>query len=93
MQATGARLIFATTTPVPKNGVISPSRRFGSIESYNIAALKVMKEAGVAVNDLNGFITPQVATLQRPNDVHFTEEGSARLAGQVAAVLEKALKP
>lgn len=93
MQATGARLIFATTTPVPNNGIISPTRRFGSIESYNSAALKVMKEAGVAVNDLNGFITPQVATLQKPNDVHFTEEGSARLAGQVAAALEKALKP
>lgn len=93
MQATGARLIFATTTPVPNNGVISPTRRFGSIESYNTAALKVMKEAGVAVNDLNGFIAPQVAALQKPNDVHFTEEGSARLARQVAAALEKALKP
>lgn len=93
MQATGARLIFATTTPVPNNGIISPTRRFGSIDSYNTAALKVMKEAGVTVNDLNGFITPQVATLQKPNDVHFTEEGSTRLAGQVAAALEKVLKP
>jgi lysophospholipase L1-like esterase len=93
MQATGARLIFATTTPVPNNGVISPTRRFGNIESYNNAALKVMKEAGVVVNDLNGFITPQIATLQKPNDVHFTEAGSARLAEQVAAALEMALKP
>lgn len=91
MQATGARLIFATTTPVPNNGVISPTRRFGSIESYNTAALKVMKETGVAVNDLNGFITPQTARVQKPNDVHFTAEGSSLLAGQVADAIGKIL--
>jgi acyl-CoA thioesterase-1 len=91
MQATGARLIFATTTPVPNNGVISPSRRFGSIDQYNTTALKVMKETGVAVNDLNRFITPQTARLQKPNDVHFTAEGSFLLAGQVADAVGKNL--
>lgn len=91
MQATGARLIFATTTPVPNGGVISPTRRFGSVEEYNAVALKVMNEAGVPVDDLNMLITPQAAKLQNPNDVHYTKEGSTLLAKQVAAEIEKAV--
>lgn len=91
MQATGAKLIFATTTPVPNGGVISPTRRFGSVEQYNAVALKVMKETGVAIDDLNTLITPHLAKLQNPNDVHYSKEGSALLAKQVAAEIEKAL--
>ena len=92
MQATGAKLIFATTTPVPNGGIISPTRRFGSVEQYNAVALKVMKETGVAIDDLNTLITPHLAKLQNPNDVHYSKEGSALLAKQVAAEIEKALK-
>jgi lysophospholipase L1-like esterase len=91
MQATGATLIFATTTPVPNAGVISPTRRFGSVDEYNQIALKVMKENGVLVDDLNSLIAPKVASLQITNDVHFTKEGSAVLAAEVAKVIEAAL--
>lgn len=92
MQAGGAKLVFATTTPVPNGGNISPTRRFGSVDQYNAIAVKVMKENGVAIDDLNAFIAPHVAKVQKPNDVHFTDEGSAMLAKQVAAAIEAALK-
>ncbi len=84
MQKTGAKLIFATTTPVPNDGILSPTRRFGSIEQYNAVAKKVMTELGVEVNDLNAAIAPRLGELQRPNDVHFTDAGSALLAQVVA---------
>ncbi len=92
MKATGAKLIFATTTPVPNGGIISPIRRFGSVDPYNDIAKKVMSEMGVAIDDLNATITPQVAKLQNANDVHFSAEGSAVLAKQVATSVEAALK-
>ena len=50
-----------------------------------------MTENGVAINDLNAAIAPHVATMQRPNDVHFTDEGSALLAKQVAEVIQAQL--
>lgn len=91
LRATGAALVWATTTPVPNGGVISPTRRFGSIEEYNAVARKVMEGNGVRVNDLNALIAPRLATLQKPNDVHFTEAGSEVLAGAVAKAIGEAL--
>ncbi len=91
LRATGAKLIWATTTPVPNGGILSPTRRFGSIEEYNAIARRVMNENGVAVDDLNTVITPQLAATQKPNDVHYTAEGSAILAKAVAASIEAAL--
>ena len=40
MKKTGAKLIFATTTPVPAK---EPQRKEGSDQQYNAAALEVMK--------------------------------------------------
>lgn len=90
LQATGATLIWATTTPVPNGGIISPTRRFGSIDEYNAIARKVMEESGVAIDDLNAVITPHLAT-RLPNDVHYSSEGSAILAKAVVASVEAAL--
>jgi acyl-CoA thioesterase-1 len=92
MKATGAKLIWATTTPVPNGGNIAPDRRFGSVDAYNAIARKVMEESGVAIDDLHAAIAPQTATMQRPNDVHFNAEGSELLAQRVAASIEAALR-
>ena len=92
LKATGAKLIWATTTPVPSGGNLSPTRRFGSVDQYNAIARKVMEESGVAINDLNAAIAPQAGKLQNPGDVHFNAEGSQLLAKQVAAGIEAALK-
>ena len=56
LQATGARLIFGTTTPVP---VGSMGRVEGDEKIYNQVALEVMQELGVAVDDLCGYVAEQ----------------------------------
>lgn len=91
LQKTGAKVIFATTTPVPE-GPLNPVRRFADVATYNDAARKVMADRKVAVNDLNAFITPHLKTAQKAKDVHFTNEGSKLLAGEVARVIEATLK-
>ena len=91
MKATGAKLIWATTTPIP-DGDLNPPRRFGQVAEYNAIAARVMKELGVTTDDLNAAVTPHLATLQNPKDVHYKPEGSEFLAKQVAASIEAALK-
>lgn len=85
LKATGAKLIWATSTPVPNGGQLAPDRRFADVTAYNAAAARIIKEYGVIVNDLNALIAPHLLKVQRTNDVHFTSEGSALLAKQVAA--------
>lgn len=90
LQKTGAKLIWATTTPIP-DGELNPPRAFGKVPEYNAIAERVMKENNVAIDDLNAAITPRIAELQNPKDVHFKTEGSAFLAKHVAASIETAL--
>jgi len=90
MKTTGARLNWATTTPIP-DGELNPPRTFGKVPEYNAIAEKVMKENGVAIDDLNAAIIPRIAGLQSAKDMHFKAEGSAFLAKQVAASIEAAL--
>jgi lysophospholipase L1-like esterase len=89
LKATGARLIFATTTPVPEG---ARGRDPGIERKYNEAALRVMNAAGVKVNDLHAYCSPHLAKWQKPADVHFTDAGSEQLAGKVAAEIAAALK-
>ncbi len=84
-----ATVIFATTTPVPEGGV-RPHRDPGDVLRYNAAAVALMSELGVEVNDLYAFILPQLGELQRPVNVHFTPDGSEALAGEVAAAIRTA---
>jgi acyl-CoA thioesterase-1 len=91
LKATGAKLIWATSTPVPNGGQLAPNRRFADVKPYNEAAARVMQEYGVTVNDLNALIAPHLLKVQKTNDVHFTSEGSAILAKQVAASIRTQL--
>lgn len=88
MKATGAKLIFATTTPVPKDGILSPTRKFDSIPARNEVAVKVMKENGVAIDDLYAVVLPVQEKIGRANDVHFEAAGYEVLARAVAASIE-----
>ncbi|MCA9413398.1 MAG: SGNH/GDSL hydrolase family protein [Candidatus Omnitrophica bacterium] len=90
LEKTGAKLIFATTTPFPEN-VDGPLRDIDQVKIYNDAALRVMKKHDIAIDDLYSFVLPQIEKIQRPNNVHFTEEGSKVLAEEVARHIEKAL--
>lgn len=91
MKQTGAKLIWATTTPIPK-GPLIPPREFGEVAEYNLIAEKVMKENGVKINDLNARITPKLGEMQKPQDVHYHDSGSEYLAEQVAQEIREALK-
>jgi len=91
MKKTGARLIFATTTPVPE-GKVNPPRVPSDVVKYNEAALRVMKKHGVAVNDLYAAVLPRLSELQQPVNVHFKPEGSKFLAEKVADAIRAAIK-
>jgi lysophospholipase L1-like esterase len=92
LRATGATLIFATTTPVAP-GTPNPMREPDAPARYNAAALKIMQAHGIGVDDLYAFCEPQLAKLQLPHNVHFTQAGSAALAKQAAAAILQALPP
>lgn len=89
LKATGATLIFATTTPYPSG--VKPRRIPEDAARYNAAALEIMKANSIEVNDLYGLALPNLRTLQRRRNVHFTPEGSKVLGKQVAARIQAAL--
>jgi acyl-CoA thioesterase-1 len=91
MKQTGAALIFATTTPVPE-GKVNPPRVPADVPRYNEAALRVMKENGVAIDDLYAFALPRLTQIQQPINVHYTEAGYEALATEVVRSVEIALK-
>lgn len=80
LKQTGAALIFATTTPVPEG---AHGRVKGDEVRYNKVAQEIMTRHSVPVNDLYSFALARLDAIQQPNNVHFTEEGSQRLAEQV----------
>lgn len=88
LQKTDAKLIWATTTPVPAG---AGARVKGDAVKYNAIALKIMTDNGVAVDDLYALALPQLSKIQKPKNVHFTPEGSEVLAHQVANSILKAL--
>jgi acyl-CoA thioesterase-1 len=90
LRQTGARLIFASTTPVPE-GKVNPPRVNADVISYNAAAAKIMQERGIPIDDLYLLAMPQLKTIQLPVNVHYTPEGYASLARQVADSILKEL--
>lgn len=90
MRARGAKLIFATTTPVPP-GIKPATRRFDSIPERNKLAVALMGELGVAIDDLYSVVLPVMDKVGRPHDVHYAPEGYDLLGKAVAESIEKAL--
>lgn len=89
MEKTGAKLIFATTTPIPP-GV--PNVAHDDAIPYNEVALRVMKKHGVRIDDLHAFIAPKLSEVQLPANVHFKPAGSELLGGEVARRITEVLK-
>lgn len=88
LKSTGAELIWCSTTPVPEGAT---GRVADESTAYNAIAERVMKENGVTVNDLHAFALQKLSEIQQPKNVHFTPQGSAALAKQVAQTVEEAL--
>lgn len=91
MKSRSAKIIWASTTPVPE-GKVNPPRNPADVEAYNAAAKKVMDENQVPIDDLYALVMPRVAEIQQPVNVHFKPAGSKILAEQVASKILEALK-
>lgn len=88
IKRTGAKVIWCETTPVPKG---AKGRVVGDSKIYNEAAAEVMKEVGgISINPLYDFAIEN-SKMQREANVHYTPEGSAKLAEQVSNTVRKAL--
>lgn len=88
LKKTGATVIWCETTPVPKG---AKGRVVGDSARYNAAAAKVMSElGGIEIDPLYEYAVKH-SEHQREANVHYTPEGSAKLAEQVAKVVRQAL--
>lgn len=88
--APDAKLIFATTTPVPKG---EPGRHVIDAGRYNRVALRVLKDyPEIEVNDLYAFTLPnQPEWWTKPGNVHFNEVGYTAQGKEVARYVRAAL--
>lgn len=84
-------VIFATTSPV-RDGHVNESNEM--IEKYNKAAIELMKELDVKVNDMYHVVLPQIDKWIKgvPDCVHQTDEGKIVQADQVLKVLHEEIK-
>lgn len=90
LKTTGAKLIWANTTPVPEG---EAGRFEGDSVKYNAIAEKIMQENGVIINDLYSYILDKTDEYQVAfGDVHFTPEGYKYLAKKVATTILKELE-
>lgn len=89
LKQTGAKLVFVTTTVVPKN---EAGRFVGDEEKYNQIAIEVMRKNSIAISDL---YNPSVAIHEKAglgdDNVHYTTEGYQQLSISVTAKLEEIL--
>lgn len=85
LKATGAKLIWASTTVVPEG---ESGRIAGDDGKYNAIAARVMQRHGVRTNDLHELTKSFAGKFStKPNDVHFTSEGYQRIGEQVAETI------
>lgn len=89
LKLTGAKLIWATTTPLPPGHHRNYAE--GSELAYNAASVEVMKENHVLIDDLYGYALPRLKEYQRQDDVHFATVGGEALGREVARSIESAL--
>lgn len=90
MKATGARLIFATSTP------LADSEANERLKTLNQTAIEVMAAQGVTVDDLNTYMTPHFDRYQS-DGTHYSYAGyqflAAHVAGHVRAVINDQTLP
>jgi lysophospholipase L1-like esterase len=89
LKATGASLIWASTTPVAEGGMKDATD--ADLVARNEAAARVMQKHGVIIDDLYAAMLPHLAEYQNPKDVHFKETGYTFLGQQVAGVIGKVI--
>jgi len=90
LQKTGAKLMWASTTPLPPQG------KYGSdaaIVERNAIAAGIMKKHNIPIDDLHAHIQPRLAEYQNPNDCHFNGPGYDFLGQKVANEIIASIAP
>jgi hypothetical protein len=87
LEATGAKLIFANTTPIMSR----KGERFEAIPKLNATAAALMAEKQIPVNNLYDYVLPNAKAWQGGDKVHFTAEGSKQLGRKVSDEILSAL--
>ncbi len=91
LKQTGARLIWASTTPIPKDNPWGAP--LGIEIEYNAAAKTIMENQGIAIDELYAAIKPVFTQHNtKAGDVHFKASGSLLLAERVASSISEQLK-
>lgn len=96
LKKTGAKIIFATTTPVKDEkcdypGPMPPAHRNEDIRAYNEAILKLFEKENIIINDLYPLVYPRKEELLREDAIHPNEEGIAILGKAVADTIRRVL--
>ena len=96
----GAKVVFATTVPILEagaagdntgvQGTINYSNEW--VKEYNAAAVALMEELEVPVNDLYALCREDDRCYKCEDLLHLSEEGSRRCAAQVAEFVRKYTK-
>lgn len=88
LKKTGAKLVWCSTTPVPKSSTGTYARRNGEAAVFNKAALEVVsKHPEIQINDLHKFISESKAfdKWRSGTDVHFWGGDLQALVGGAVA--------
>ena len=84
LRNTNAKLVFATTTPVPTGSV---DRESGMEVRYNNVAKEIMKQNGVAICDLHSIAFPFSRMIQKRTNIHPNPIGSLILAVGISSIV------
>ncbi|MCK5803338.1 MAG: SGNH/GDSL hydrolase family protein, partial [Lentisphaeria bacterium] len=89
LKATGVKLIWLTTTPIPEG---AKTHDVGDSVEYNKVAAPIMRKHGIPVTDLYALVKPDLATYIRPRNIHFNPVGCELFAQKVAKDILAQLK-
>ena len=96
----GAKVVFATTVPILEAGVacdntgVQGAINYSNdwVKEYNVAAVEVMTELGVPINDLYALCMEDDRYYKCEDLLHLSAEGNRRCAEQVADYIRKYTK-
>lgn len=88
----GAKMVFATSTPVQETLFTGWAKRYNKdTELYNAVARQIVECHGGIINDLYTLMVNAPVSCHSDKTHYYTKEGTRLLTGQVVSVLEDAL--
>ena len=87
LRGQGKAVVFATTTPVRPENVHNHN---GVIERYNAAAVPLLRDKGVLINDLYALLCPDLYGNICDDLIHLTDRGAALCAESTAEAVRRA---